>query len=120
MEGVSHYTKQIDEKNQVPSQVAESLNKLNLHKPQQDRQKQQAHHYLPQKGCSQCGAKGNQAEVCRQSRNQKCHNCGKLGHSPTCVERKKDVHLITNNSKQTNQIIFTQEINKTNRSELQQ
>ena len=56
MEGVSHYTKQIDEKNQVPSQVAESLNKLNLHKPQQDRQKQQAHHYLPQKGCSQCGA----------------------------------------------------------------
>ena len=35
----SHYTKQIEEKNQIPSQVAESLNKLNLHKPQQDRQK---------------------------------------------------------------------------------
>ena len=39
MEDASHYTKQIEEKNQVPSQVVESLNKLNLHKPQQDRQK---------------------------------------------------------------------------------
>ena len=39
MEDASHYTKQIEEKNQIPSQVAESLNKLNLHKPQQDRQK---------------------------------------------------------------------------------
>ena len=67
MEDASHYTKQIEEKNQIPSQVAESLNKLNLHKPQQDRQKlqhkqQQAHHYPPQKGCPRCGAKGHQAD----------------------------------------------------------
>ena len=85
MEDASHYTKQIEEKNKIPSQVAESMNKLNLHKPQEDRQKhqhkkEQAHHYLPQKGCSQCRAKGHQAEVCRRIRNQKCHNCGKLGH----------------------------------------
>ena len=75
MEDASHYTKQIAEKKQISSQVAESLNKLNLHKPQQDRQKhqhkhQQAHHYLPQKCCSKCSAKGHQAQVCRRSQNQ--------------------------------------------------
>ena len=54
MEHASHYTKQIEEKNEIPSQIAESLNKLTLHKPQQDKQKhqhkqQQAQHYKPQK-----------------------------------------------------------------------
>ena len=94
MKDASHYTKQIEEKNQIPSQVAESLNKLNLHKPQQDRQKhqhkqQQARHYLPQKGCSRCGAKGHQAEVCHRSRNQKCHNCGQLGHFTNMCRKQK-------------------------------
>ena len=107
MEDASHYIKQIEEKNQILSQIPESLNKLILHKPQQNKQKhqhkqQQAQHYQPQKGCSQCGAKGHHAEVCHRSRNQKCHNCGKLGHfTNTCRTRKRHPpNLQTTTSKQ--------------------
>ena len=82
MEDASHYTKQIEEKNQL----AESINKMTLtnknpqehHRSkypprQQNYQRNNSQHQTPSKGCYRCGATGHRADVCRRSKNQTCH-----------------------------------------------
>ena len=101
MEDASHYTKQIEEKNQLPSQVTDSLNKLTLNKNSQ--QQQHKSQYPPRqqnfqrgntqkhtssKGCYRCGATGHYDDVFRRSKNQTCHKCRKIGHITNMCKTK--------------------------------
>ena len=107
MKDASHYTKQIEEKNQLSTQIIESMNKLTIPKPPQH--PKPLHHQLrfpreqnfqqntnqqtrlPPKGCYRCGATGHYAEVCRRSKHVTCQNCGKLGHfTNMCRTRKSN------------------------------
>ena len=107
MEDASHYTKQIEEKNQLSTQIIESMSKLTIPKPPQHpktlhhqprfpwkqniQQKTNQQTRLPPKGCYRCGATGHYAEVCRRSKHVTCHNCGKLGHfTNMCRTRKSN------------------------------
>ena len=105
MEDASYYTKQIEEKNQLSTQIIESMNKLTIPKPPQHpkplhhrpmfpqkqnfQQNTNQQTRLPQKVCYRCGATGHHAEVCRRSKHVTCQNCRKLGHFTNMCRTRK-------------------------------